>query len=161
MSCLAFRIPQYARLHPPKLGFFQYFPATPKPYLTIRIGVVSVWAINLSRIWKWRGWSWGKPQWIVWRIVGITISNSQRLWLGFSFWKHSSTYVGIVGIYSMSRDRVYQIWQNSKIECFVGISLEGLTCETLTKTSCHHPVMTLRIPVMCWAHASLCGKTSH
>ena len=92
--------------------------------------------------------------------MGITISNSQRLWLGFSLWKHFSTYVGIVSIYSMGRDRVYRIWQNSKIECFAGISLEGLTCETLTKTSCHYPVMTFHIPVMCWAHTSLCGKVS-
>ena len=41
------------------------------------------------------------------------------------------------------------------------VSREGLTRETLTKTNSHHPVMTLRIPVMCWAHASLRGKASH
>ena len=32
VSCLALRISQYAQLHPPKPGFFQYFPATPKPH---------------------------------------------------------------------------------------------------------------------------------
>ena len=60
MYCLAFQIPQYAQLHLPKLGFFQYFLVVPKPHLTLRMGVVSFWATNLSRIWKWRGRSWGK-----------------------------------------------------------------------------------------------------
>ena len=46
--------------------------------------------------------------------------------------------MGNVGIYSVSRDRVYQIWQIGKTECFMGISREGLTHETLTKTSYHH-----------------------
>ena len=40
---------------------------------------------------------------------------------------------------------------------FMGISWEDLTRETLVKTSCLHPVLTLRIPVMCGAYASLCG----
>ena len=68
--------------------------------------------------------------------------------------------MGNVGIYSVSRDRVYQIRQNSKTECFAGISQEGLTRKILAKTCCHHPIMTLRIPVMCWAHASLREKVS-
>ena len=58
--------------------------------------------------------------------------------LGFSLWKHSSTYVGNVDIYSVSRDLVYQIWQIGKIKCFMDISRKGLTRKTLTKTSCHH-----------------------
>jgi len=33
-------------------GFFQCFPATPKSHFALRMGMVSVWAINLSRIWK-------------------------------------------------------------------------------------------------------------
>ena len=37
----------------------------------------------------------------------------------------------------------------------MGVLWEGLTYETLAKTSCLHPVLTLRIPVMCRAHASL------
>ena len=90
--------------------------------------------------------------------MGITISNSQGLWLGFSLWKHSSTSVDNVGIYSVVRYRVYQIWQIGKIECFAAILREGLTRKTLAKTNCHHPIMTLRIPVMCWAHASLRKK---
>ena len=66
--------------------------------------------------------------------------------------------MGNVGIYSVGRDRVYQIRQNSKTECFAGISQEGLTHETLAKASCLHLVLTLRIPVMCRVYASLCGK---
>ena len=50
-----------------------------------------------------------------------------------------------------------QIGQNNKTNCFMGISWEDLTRETLVKTSCLHPVLTLRIPVMCGAYASLCG----
>ena len=60
------------------------------------------------------------------------------MWLVFSLWKHSSQYVGNDGIYSLGKDVVEQIWQNSKTKCFVGISREGLTRETLAKTSCHH-----------------------
>ena len=60
MSCPALWISQYARLHPPKLGFFQCFPAAPKHHLTLWKGVVSVWIINLSMVWKWRDRSGGK-----------------------------------------------------------------------------------------------------
>ena len=63
-----------------------------------------------------------------------------------------------MGIYSMGTNSVYQIWQIGKTECFASISLEGLTREILAKTSCLHPVLTLRIPVMYRAHASLCEK---
>ena len=65
------------------------------------------------------------------------LSLSRRLG-GFLSEKHSSQYVGNEGIYSVGRDLVYQIWQISKIECFVGISQEGLTREILTKTNYHH-----------------------
>ena len=75
--------------------------------------------------------------------------------------KHSSTYVGNGGKYSVGKDRVYQKWQSGKTECFAGVSREGLTHETLAKTSCLHPVLTLRIPVMCRAHASLREKLTH
>ena len=71
-------------------------------------------------------------------IVGNTFSNNQVYFQWFSLWKHSLQYVGNDGIYSVGRDMVYQIWQNSKTECFAGISWEGLTCEILLKTSCHH-----------------------
>ena len=72
--------------------------------------------------------------------------------------KHSSTSVGNMGINSVGIDSMYQKWQFSKTECFVGISREGLTCETFAKPSCHQPVLTLRIPIMCGAHTSLRGK---
>ena len=51
-------------------------------------------------------------------IVGITISNSQGKYLGFSLWKHSLQYVGNEGINSMGEDMEEHIWQNNKIECF-------------------------------------------
>ena len=72
--------------------------------------------------------------------------------------KHSSTSIGNGAIYSMGIDSVYQKWQFGKTECFASVSREGLTCETLVKISCLHPVLTLHIPVICRAHASLCGK---
>ena len=51
--------------------------------------------------------------------------------------KNSLQYLGNEDIYSVDEDMVEQIWKNSKIECFTGISWEGLTCELLAKTSCH------------------------
>ena len=75
--------------------------------------------------------------------------------------KHSSTSVGNDGIYSVGEDIVEQIGQNSKTDCFAGISREGLTRETLTKTSCLHPVLTLHILVLFRAHASLRRMLTH
>ena len=69
--------------------------------------------------------------------------------------KHSSTSVGNVDIYNIGTESVYQKWQSSKTKCFVGISQESLTRETLAKYSCLYPALTLRIPVMCKAYASL------
>ena len=71
--------------------------------------------------------------------------------------KHSSTFVGNVSIYSMGTKSVYHIAQSGKTECFARVSREGLTRELLAKHSCLHPVLTLRIPVMCKVHASLHG----
>ena len=53
-----------------------------------------------------------------------------------------------VSIYSVGTENVYQKWQFSKTKCFASILREGLTCETLTKYRCLHPVLTLLIPVM-------------
>ena len=44
-----------ARLHLPMNDSFQCFPAVPKSHLSLRIGVVSVWTNNLSRIQRQRG----------------------------------------------------------------------------------------------------------
>ena len=38
---------------------FQCFPAAPNLHLTLSDGVVSVWANNLSMVWKWKGRRWG------------------------------------------------------------------------------------------------------
>ena len=53
-----------------------------------------------------------------------------------------------VGIYSVGRDMMYQIWQYSKTECFAGRPYPRNTRDNQLSPS----VMTLRIPVMCWAH---------
>ena len=71
--------------------------------------------------------------------------------------KHSSTSVGNVGINSVGTESVYQKWQSGKTEWFAGVSREGLTREILMRTSCLHPILTLRIPVMCRVYASLRG----
>ena len=69
--------------------------------------------------------------------------------------------MGNVGIYSVGTESVYQIVQTGRIECLAGVSREGLTYEILARHSYLHLVLTLRIPVMCKAHASLRGKLSH
>ena len=74
--------------------------------------------------------------------------------------KHSSTFVGNVGIYSVGTESVYQIGQSGKTECFASVQREGLTCELLVKHNCLHPVLTLCISVMCRAHASFRGMLS-
>ena len=68
--------------------------------------------------------------------------------------------MGNVGLYSVGTESVYQIVQSGITECLVGVLREGLTREILTRHSCLHSVLTLHIPVMCKAHASLCGMLS-
>ena len=69
--------------------------------------------------------------------------------------------MGNVGIYGVGTDSVRQIGQFGKTECFASVLREGLTRELLVKHSSLHPVLTLRIPVMCRAHASFFGVLSH
>ena len=52
--------------------------------------------------------------------------------------KHSSTFVGNVGIYSVGTENVCQIAQSGKTECFTSVSWEGLTRELLEKHNCLH-----------------------
>ena len=52
--------------------------------------------------------------------------------------KHSLTFVGNVGIYSVDTESVYQIVQSGKTECLMGVSREGLIREILTKHNCLH-----------------------
>ena len=61
--------------------------------------------------------------------------------------------MGNVGINSVGIESVYQTGQVDIIECLVGVSWEGLTCEILARHSCLHPVLTLRIPA-CASHMS-------
>ena len=66
-----------------------------------------------------------------------------------------------MGIYSVGTESVFLIVQTGKTECLAGISREGVTRKILARHSCLHPVLTLRIPIMCKAHASLRRKLSH
>ena len=68
--------------------------------------------------------------------------------------------MGNAGIYSVGTESVYQIVQTGRTEYLAGVSWEGLTREILARHNCIHPVLTLHIPVMCKAHASLRGKLS-
>ena len=71
----------------------------------------------------------------------------------FSLKKNSSKYVGNDGIYNVGEDIVEQICQNSKTECFTGISWESLTRKILAKTSCHNSLHSSH--VLCtWLHFS-------
>ena len=68
--------------------------------------------------------------------------------------------MGNEGINSVGTESVYQIVQSGRTECFAGVSREGLTRELLAKHNCRPSVLTLRILVMCKAHASLRGMLS-
>ena len=54
-----------SKLHSPINGFFQCLPHTPKLISTLRLGKVSVWTKNHSRICNWRGRSREKLREIV------------------------------------------------------------------------------------------------
>ena len=95
--------------------------------------MVSIWAINLSMVWKWRGRSWGKSTSKCVEICEyINLLLSRFVDRVFSQ-KHSSTFVVNVGIYNVDNESVYQIGQSGKIKCFVSVSWEGLTRELLMK----------------------------
>ena len=71
--------------------------------------------------------------------MGITISNSHsRFKARVFFQKHSLSFVGNVGIYSVGAESVYQIVQSGRTECLAGVSREGLTREILARHSCLH-----------------------
>ena len=70
--------------------------------------------------------------------------------------KHSSTFMGNVSIYSVGTESVYQIAQSGKTKCFAGKPYLQVTRKIQLSPS----VLTLRIPVMCRAHASLCRMLS-
>ena len=59
-------------------------------------------------------------------------------------------------INNVGTESVYQTGQAGRTECLAGISREGLTRETQLSPSS----LTLRIPVMCKAHASFRGMLS-
>ena len=69
--------------------------------------------------------------------------------------------MGNMGIYSVGTESVYQIVHTGRTECLAVVSREGLTREILARHNYLHPGLTLRIPVMWKAHASLGGNLSH
>ena len=64
--------------------------------------------------------------------------------------------MGNVGIYNVGAKGVNQIVQSGKTKCLAGVSRKGFTRETQLSLS----VLTLRISVMCKAHASFYGMLS-
>ena len=66
-----------SKLHLPINDFFQCFSYAPKLLLTLKLGEVSVWVKNLSRICKWKGKSRGKLKGNCVDDCEFTISNSQ------------------------------------------------------------------------------------
>ena len=60
-----------SKLHLLLNGFFQCFPYAPKLLSTLKMGEVSVWAKNLSKMCRWRGRSKGNFREMVQMIVGI------------------------------------------------------------------------------------------
>ena len=70
--------------------------------------------------------------------------------------KLSSTFVGNVGINSVGTESVYQIGQAGRTECLTRRPYPRDTRERQLSLS----DLTLRIPVMCKAHASFRGMLS-
>ena len=68
--------------------------------------------------------------------------------------------MGNVGIYSVGTESVYQIVQTGRIECFAGVSREVFYLRDTCETQLSPCILTLRIPIMCKAHASLRGMLS-
>ena len=67
--------------------------------------------------------------------------------------------MGNVGIYSVDAESVYQIVQSGRTECLA--SLAGRPYPRDTRETQFSPsVLTLRIPIMCRAHASSREKLS-
>ena len=67
------------KLHLPINGLFQCLPHTPKLLSTLRLGKLSVWVKNLSRICNWRGSSREKLREIVQMIMGSQSLTLKRI----------------------------------------------------------------------------------
>ena len=160
MFCLAFQILQYARLHLPKLGFFRFFLAAPKPHLTLRMGVVSVWAINLSKIWKWRGRSWGKTTMNCVENCGYNNLSLSRIVARVFSLKSTYPNMWVMWVYIVCVE-TWCIRCEKLAKRLFREYLTGRPYSWDTRKNQLSPfVMSLRIPIMCWAHASLHWKAS-
>ena len=83
-----------------------------------------------------------------WKTKAVFVSSSR---VGFL---QSEAYA----LYMIGMRRVRIEWRQL---VFASVSQVRPSHETLAKTSYHHPILTLRIPVMCRAHASLHRKPTH
>ena len=70
--------------------------------------------------------------------MGITISNSQGVWLGFSLKNSPYIFMGNMGINSVGTESVFQTGQAGRTECLAGVLCEGLTREILASHNCLH-----------------------
>ena len=71
----------------------------------------------------------------------------------------SFSFVGNMDIHSVGAESVYQIVQFGRTECLAGVAGRPYPRDT-HKTQLSPSVLTLRIPVMCRAHASFRGMLS-
>ena len=155
-SCLhqLYRSHNLAQLHQPLNNFFQCFQRAPKLLSTLRLGEVSVWAKNLSMMYKWGGWSRGKPRENVQMIIGMTISNSQVFCQGFFSEKYSLHFVGNEGIYSIGKEFGKVLFHFAKQRVsWVPHKMAFLTKYQQTGQA----GMTLQLLVMCFTRGLLTG----
>ena len=117
----------------PISGFFQCFPYAPKLLLTHKIGEISVWVKNLSRMCKWRGRSRGKLQRNGVEDCGFTISKSQVYSQGFLshefLRKTPNNFVNNVGLYSIGKGMRKTYFKNLQVVSFASHSRLGLSHE--------------------------------
>ena len=85
--------------------------------------------------------------------MGITISNSQRLWLGFSLWKITPQHMWVMWV----------VWVGIGCIRYDKLAKQNVSRAFLRDTwenQLSSFVLTLHIPIMCWAHASLRRKAT-
>jgi len=82
--------------------------------------------------------------------MGITISNSQGLWLGFSLWS-TALHLWVM--------RVYIVWvKGREVTLKNPLGREGLTHETLAKTTAWHDSSTSSHVLLTWLFCGLASR---
>ena len=84
--------------------------------------------------------------------MGITISNSQGLWLGFSL-RSTPQHLWVMEVYIAWVKKVCIRYDSSIKQ---NVSQVSRRKALPAKTNCPHPVLTLLILIICRIHASLC-----